>query len=356
MAFSPCGLATGIGSLPFTDPAPALLLVRENFPLIPHWPQLPQRGREESFVYQFLWPLVRFRLLLPQGDRFHFDEESPAWVESLTEFYAAYLAAERGEEEAVSLFALPPRAAAGFYAFTESMAADPGEALYFKGHLAGPLTVAFQLKNRRGRLAYYEEQLRDLIVKTLAVHAYWQARALAGLGRRPIIFVDEPAISVYGQSTFITVTREMIKEDLECICGFIHRAGGLVGVHSCDAIDWSILCECSLDIINLDAYSFGPSLFPYARELGEFLRRGGVIAWGMVPTSEKAWEEEVDSLLVRWRKLVSGLVQRGVPEDLLLRQSMVTPACGTGLLSPELAARIYRLARLLSEKVQGEVR
>lgn len=355
MAFSPRGLATGIGSLPFTDPAPALLLVRENFPFIPHWPQLPQRGKEESFVYQFLWPLVCFGLLSPSSDSFCFDEESPNWVESLTEFYTAYLAAERGEEGAVSLFAFPHQAAAGFYAFLESMAADPGEALYFKGHLAGPLTVGFQLKNRRGRLAYYEEQLRDLLVKTLAVHAYWQARTLVALGRRPVIFVDEPAVSVYGQSTFITVTREMIKEDLECICGFIHRAGGLAGVHSCDAVDWSILCECSLDIINLDAYNFGTSLFPYARELEGFLRRGGVIAWGMVPTSEKAWEEDVGSLLARWKGLVSGLVQRGVPEDLLLTQSMITPACGTGLLHPELAARIYRLTRLLSERVRGEV-
>lgn len=355
MAFSPQGLATGIGSLPYKEPAPALLLIRECLPFIPHWPQLPQRGRDEGFVFQFLWPLVHFRLLVLEEDRFFFDEESPHWVGALTDFYGAYLSAEQGDAEAVECFALPHQAATGFYAFMEEMARDPGEALYFKGHLAGPLTVGFQLKNRRGKLAYYEDQLRDLIVKTLAIHAYWQTRTLAGLGRKPIIFVDEPAISVYGQSTYITVTREMIKEDLESIFKLIHQAGGLAGVHSCDAIDWSILCECSLDIINLDAYNFGSSLFIYARELREFIQRGGIIAWGIVPTSEKAWEEKVDSLFARWYELFSELVRRGIPADKLHRQSMITPACGTGLLDPELTTRIYHLTRRLSERVQREV-
>lgn len=352
MTFSPGGLATGIGSLPYTDPGQALPLIRENMPVIPHWPQLPQRGGVEGFVYQFLQPLVHFELLLIENDRAVFDDENPRWPERLTNFYTAYLAVEEKDLTALEYFALPREAAAGFYAFMEEMARDMGEALYLKGHLAGPLTVAFQLKNRRGRVAYYEDQLRDLVVKTLAAHAYWQARTLADLNRTPIIFVDEPAISVYGQFTYITVTREMIKTDLNAIFHFIHQAGGLAGVHSCDAIDWSILCECDLDIINLDAYNFGPSLFVYARELRDFMERGGVIAWGIVPTSEKAFGEDAESLLLRWKELIRGLAERGIPAELLRRQSMITPACGTGLLAPELAEHIYRLTRQVSERVR----
>ncbi len=352
MTFYPGGLATGIGSLPYTDPGLALPLIRENMPVIPHWPQLPRRGGAEGFVFQFLQPLVQFKLLVMENDRAIFDDESPHWPDGLTNFYTAYLAVEEKDLDALEAFALPREAATGFYAFLEEMERDLGEALYLKGHLAGPLTIAFQLKNRRGRIAYYEDQLRDLVVKTLAAHACWQARTLAGLNRPPIIFVDEPAISVYGQSTYITVTREMIKNDLNTIFDFIHQAGGLAGVHSCDAIDWSILCECDLDIINLDAYNFGPSLFVYARELNDFIHRGGIMAWGIVPTSEKAFAEDEKSLLSRWYELFSGLVERGIPAELLYRQSMITPACGTGLLAPELAEHIYRLTRQVSERVR----
>ncbi|MQL52322.1 hypothetical protein GFC01_08565 [Desulfofundulus thermobenzoicus] len=353
MTFFPGGLATGIGSLPYTDPGQALPLILENMPGIPHWPQLPRRGGAEGFVFQFLQPLIRAGLLVVKEGRAVFDDRDPQWPGGLTRFYSDYLAVEEGDAAALQSFALPREAAAGFYAFMEAMGRDLGRARYVKGHLAGPLTVAFQLKNRQGRIAYYEEQLRDLVVKTLAAHAAWQARTLGDLGRPAIIFVDEPAVSVYGQSTYITVTREMIKEDLETIFQFIHREGALAGVHSCDAIDWSILCETSLDIINLDAYNFGSSLWIYSRELRVFLERGGVIAWGMVPTSEKAFAENEDTLLARWRELLAGLVDRGVPEDLLYRQCLLTPACGTGLLEPALAEHIYRLTRRMSERVQG---
>jgi hypothetical protein len=47
--FSRAGRATGIGSLPYTDPLTALALIGEHLPEIPHWPQLPQRGSREHF-------------------------------------------------------------------------------------------------------------------------------------------------------------------------------------------------------------------------------------------------------------------------------------------------------------------
>ena len=58
IVFQPDGAATGIGSLPYTNPLVALNLIREHLPDIPHWPQLPQRGIREHFCHQFLQPLV----------------------------------------------------------------------------------------------------------------------------------------------------------------------------------------------------------------------------------------------------------------------------------------------------------
>lgn len=353
MDFKPAGLLTGIGSVPYTDSDQALSLIFSNTPEIPYWPQMPQKGSQEGFVFQFLSPLVNTGLITIENNRAFFDTENHRWAEGLAEFYTLYMAAVEGDAGALEAFSLQEKAASGFYAFIKYVEEKgPKEAIFFKGHLAGPLTIGFQLKDDKGRLAYYEDQLRDVLVKTLALHGRWQAQKLSSLGRPAIIFVDEPGISVYGKSGYITVTREMIERDLNEISDQIHAAGALSGVHSCDAIDWSILYQCRLDIVNLDAYNFGESLLPFARELKDFIQRGGILAQGIVPTNEKAFDENCESLVKRLQDLWDQLLIRGIPQRDLLMRTMITPACGTGLLDPALAVHIYSLAR----EVSGAVR
>ncbi|MCL6635852.1 MAG: hypothetical protein K6T29_08835 [Peptococcaceae bacterium] len=354
MPFEPMGLATGIGSMPFTDPAEALPLIRKYLPEIPHWPQLPLRGRQEHFVNQFLRPLVEAGLLTDDGDRVYFDPARPGWAGCLTGFYSTYLACEDGDAGALDAFAFPEDAAAGFYAFLEEMEKGTGDAVLLKGHTVGPLSVAFQVKDQRGRFAYYDDQLRDLIVKTVAMHAAWQARELGRFGLPVLIFVDDPAVSVYGQSSYITVTREMIKEDLGAVFRAVHRAGALAGLHSCDAIDWSILFESELDVVSFDACNYFSSIIPFISSLKEFFSRGGSLAWGLVPTLHgRAMEEDEDSLLKILEEEWSELTGRGIARETLFRRCLITPACGTGLLEPRLAERIYRLTASVSRKLRS---
>lgn len=353
MDFIPRGMATGIGSLPYKDTETALKLIMESMPEAPHWPQLPRLGGDEGFVPQFLDPLVRMGLLEKRGDKVVFPVEAQDWPERLTGFYTVYMDAESGDPDALATFAFPEASAAGYYAFVEKLRLKGlGPTRYLKGHLAGPLTIGFQLKDENGRLAYYQDQLRDLLVKTLAMHARWQTVRLGEFGLPVIIFMDEPGIRVYGSSSYITVTREMVLADLNTIFAAIHSAGGIAGAHSCDAIDWSVLYESDLEIVNLDIYQYGESLLPYVKEMKPYLERGGSIAWGVVPTFDRALEEDANSLLRRLEDLWSELIKRGIDRNLLLRQSLITPACGAGLLEPGLAERIYLLTREVSEKVK----
>lgn len=354
MPFEPKGLATGIGSLPYDEPAQALPLIKKTFEEIPHWPQLPRRGRQEHFVNQFLRPLVKAGLLNDDGDKVFFDTTRDDWADRLTDFYSIYLASEEGDPAALSEFAFPREAAAGFFAFVEEMEKGTGGASILKGHVVGPLTVAFQVKDQQGRFAYYNDQLRDLVVKTIASSAAWQAAELGRFGLPVLIFVDDPAVSVYGQSSFITVTREMIKEDLGAVFQAVHKAGGLAGVHSCDAIDWSILFESDLEVVSFDAYNYFSSLIPFTSALKDFFGRGGSLAWGLVPTLyERAWEEDEGSLLRILEGEWSELIGRGISREVLLRRCLITPACGTGLLEPALAERIYQLAASVSKKLRA---
>lgn len=355
--FLPEGLATGIGSLPCLDPEEALALIFTDLPDIPHWPQLPQRGTQEHFVHQFLQPLVDCGMLVAKGDRWIFNTSRENNAECLTDFYTTCLPAEEGNGECLQTFLPTPKSAAGFHAFlARAQTSGLKRAKYVKGQIVGPLTVALELKDQQGRPAYYQGDLRDIIVRTLALNARCQAAALAGFGCTPIIFVDDPAIRAYGSRLHLALSREIIIEDLNFILSAIQSEKALAGIHSCEAVDWSLLMESSVQILSLDAYRFGGSLIPYASQLLHFLERGGVIAWGIVPTIDDPFSESVESLLKRLNTLWNDLFTNGPGKDLVLCKSMITPACGTGLLTPDRARHIYRLTAALSQHLRGDLR
>jgi len=347
--------ATGIGSLPYTEPAPALDLVFATFPALPHWPQLPGRGRAEGMVYQFLNILVTTGLLTIRGNRAYFATSAADWPRRLTRFYDLALAAGEGDTAALERFAMPREAAVGFYAFRDELERrGTGGMTAVKGQIAGPLSAAFFLKDEQGKAAYYDDQLRDLVVRTLTLSARWQAADLSRFGLPVFVFVDDPGIDVCGSSNYITVTREMVREDLQNLAEGITAGGGLPGLHSCDAIDWSIPLTLPLTVVSVDTYNFFGSLLPFARELKTFLERGGTIAWGIVPTSGPdvgiaSPRELVHRLTDQWEALNA----RDIPRATLAERSLITPACGTGLLSAAQAEEIYRstaaVARMLGE-------
>ncbi len=351
--FLPKGLATGIGSLPYLDPEEALAHIFTELPDIPHWPQLPQRGKQEHFVHQFLHPLVDCGMLVAEGDHWSFDTSRENTAECLTDFYTVCLPAEEGNAECLQSFLPPPQAAAGFHAFLgRAQTGGLKKPKYVKGQIVGPLTAALELKDQQGRPAYYQGDLRDIIVRTLALNARCQASALSVFGCTPIIFVDDPAIRAFGSRLHLALSREMIIEDLNFIFSAIRSEKALAGIHSCEAVDWSLLTESQVQILSLDAYRFGDSLIPYAVQLRNFLERGGVIAWGIVPTLDDPFKESAVSLLRRLNTLWDDLFSNGPGRDLVVCKCMITPACGTGLLTLDRTRHIYRLTAALSQHLR----
>ncbi len=352
----PGGLATGIGSLPFTDAHESVRFVRKHLPQMPHWPQMPRLGRQEHFISQCLKPLVDTGLIVEKNEKYFFDTSRADWPDLLTGFYTISLAAEAGDPDALDHFVPPMEGARGFHALLEDLQASGSHGIkYIKGQIAGPLTAGFQLKDEKGRYAYYQDVLRDVIVRTLAQVAQCQAAQLSQFGAPAVIFVDEPGVAAYGSAHYLPLSREMITGDLNVISRAIHSENALAGVHACEGVDWSLLFESDLDIVSLDAYRYGNSLFYYPLQIKAFLEKGGVLAWGIVPTLDDPFSEDVDSLFTKLERLIARLVGCGVTREKILSQSMITPACGTGLLPEKQAKRIYELTAGLSEKVISNV-
>lgn len=344
--FVPYGCATGIGSLPHLDPKAAVALVCQYLPEMPHWPQLPRTTVKEYFCTQFLHALSEIGLIqVEKGTKAYFLNEDDDWPGCLAKFYELYLQAADGDPEILNKFSFPAGSAEGFYCFYDELVKKgTGQARYLKGQVVGLLSVGFQVTNQQGIPAYYDEQLRDILLKQLSLQAAWQVKTLGQFGLPVIIFMDDPVIDSCGRFDRISVSRDDVQAELTEFAAFVRRFGGLAGVHSCSDLDWSILLNADLDVISFDTYQFADSFALYSELIQQFLEKGGVVAWGVVPTDRKSLQgEETDTLLARFLSLISQLVKKGVDRQLLYTQSIITPACGTGTLTEADAERIYQL-------------
>jgi hypothetical protein len=286
-------------------------------------------------------------------ERVAFDTTTPDFVDQLTDFYARYLAVtENGDPDALDSFGLSSQYAAGFAEFVARLPEQTMQQVMLKGQVTGPFTLGTNLLDQDRRCVYYDDQLRDVIVKMVALKAVWQMTKLRAFGLPVMIFLDEPGLLGFGSQTFITVSREDIIGDLNQVAAAIHAQGGLAGIH-CEAnTDWSLLMETDLDILDFDAYDHMQGITLYPTELHAFLERDGILGWGIVPTLDRdaAATETVPSLLVRLDEGMDRLVNKGFDRELLLRRALITPSCGAGgVLTEPLAERVLGMLRQISE-------
>jgi methionine synthase II (cobalamin-independent) len=337
-------MATGIGSLPLSDPGEAVALARRHLPEVPFWPQLPRRGFHEHMGAQYseaLPGIVRD----DAHQRFFFDTTRDLSTE-LERFYERYL--ERDYE----YFGLSEGFAAGFHAFLRSLERDPPErARFLKGHITGPLTAGISYKDEQGRDIIHHEQLFDTVVKKLAMNAAWQIERLGRFGKPVIIFLDEPALETLG-SAFSPAAPELVAGKLDEIIDVIHERGGIAGIHCCGNADWPLIFNTKVDIVNFDAFDYLGRVLLYPAEIRAFIDRGNALAWGIVPTSSFTGTETAEDLIGRIEGGLAQLEAAGIPRETLLRRCIVTPACGLGSLSPAQAETILKLTAEVSERLR----
>lgn len=350
------GSATGIGSLPHTDVEAALSLIFTSFPDAPHWPQLPARGQAEGFVRQHLYALEKLGVLQIKGSSPFFCDTGDDWPEKMEHFYDLSLQAEEGAEGALDYFAMPEEAAEGFYSFLDKWSLLEGSAppRYIKGQISGPLSLGLQLTGGGQTAAFYHPELREMITRNLCLLARSQVRALKRFSRPVLVFIDEPALLSYGQSNYISLSREHIQDSLREVIHAITAEGAYAGVHCCSGVDWSVLFELPLHVVNFDAYNYFPSLLVYSEELQAFLQRGGCLGWGIVPTAPEIETEDSDRLWQIFARDIDRLCKKGVTEGLLREQCMLTPSCGAAVLTVPQAEKVYRLTAELRKRLAGK--
>jgi hypothetical protein len=194
----------------------------------------------------------------------------------------------------------------------------------------------------------YDEVLAEAVAKHLRLKAAWMEQELRQLSSQTIVFVDEPYMSAYG-SAFVSLNSDQVTTLLEEVFAGIE---GIKGVHCCGNTDWSLLLSTTVDILSLDAYGYAESLALYPDEVGAFLRRGGLIAWGIIPAGDEVLKETVDSLVDRFHQALGLLMAKGLQRDDLLASALIMPSCGCGSVALETTERVLELTGQVSRALR----
>jgi len=306
LGFSPNCRTTAMGILPHTDVERALDLALSLD--IPFWPQLPKVSYFEDMYVQALeqFPGV---LINSTQQRILFD---------LSKFYEevpAYLEKERD----LQTFRLTEAFSLVYHRFLEK---DLSHYAAIRGQMISPISLGLKVIDENQKAIINHDEVKEILFDFIRKKVNQQYRELQKKHPHAFVWVDDPGLGLIF-TAFSGYNESQARTDLD---HFLLGWEGPRGIHLCARPDWDLLLRSRLDILSFDSFSCGAVIVKYG-SLKEFLDRGGVVSWGIVPTSTELLEQEtVESLMALLEKLWEDLVQRGIRREKVLHQSLLAPA------------------------------
>lgn len=312
-----CGESIEVGSVAERDPKAAAKAALDLHPFLPSVPELPRLDPEEGILVRdlrALGGLVDHRTLQtrhPAGDA--------ALLRALDE-------AEFGAGAS----------SGGFEAFRALLSSSGPRPSRVKVAVAGPVVLAQRVTDPAGRPLASVPAAAEAVARFVARRAADLASRLAARGATVVVQFDEPG------------TTDRLATDafwrLSSVLGAVRTAGHLTAVHDCGARDGRKLLLLAPDLILIDAWG---DAVPWASEgeaLGGYLRSGGTVAWGVLPTRGVM----PDPRTVTRRVLDRVGVAVG-DREVARRRGLVAPTCGFGASTFEAERRVragLRIARV----------
>jgi hypothetical protein len=351
MSFKPKFLSTAIGSMPFADPEYAVGISFSTLD-VPVWPQLSYFGLNEQMEIQYSEGIPRI-IIDREKDRMYFDT-SGDYSEELADFYEVYIEAMDPEDGTgdCSKLSISPDYSKGIYAFEKKLKENSEKLPFVKVQTTGPCSFALTIVDENKRAIYYNEEFRDIVVKAIAMKCRWQIQKFQPYAEKVICFIDEPILSAFGSSTYLTVTREEVVGLLSEVIEAVHADNALAGIHCCGNTEWSILIDAGVDIVNFDAFEYGETIAMYPDAVKKHFEKGGMLAWGIIPTSTAIREQTVDTLEAKFEGVMDKLAAQGIDIQLIREQAIITPSCGTGSMEPGDADKVFEMVAALTRRMK----
>ena len=340
---------TGIGSMPHESEKKACDIIFPNFRKIPFWPQLVNKSFLEDMMAQFSERMPGIEVDLRKKKVFiNRDRNIKKEIDELNRHYTS---------EDLEYFSVSEDYAAGFYEYLYRLKDHDNTMLdYLKGQITGPISFAFTVSDGNGIPLFFDKQLCEAAVKTLSFRARWQAARLKNVFKDIIIFIDEPSLVFFKQSASDSkIKKEDLASLLNRIVDAIHTEACYAGVHCCGDADWDFLLSTNIDILSLDSYNHGESFVKSYERITSFLERGGIIAWGVMPTASNALKQDADALVAKLEDYIKFLSEKNIDRQKIINSSLITPSCGCGTLSKQDAEdvieRCVKFSQLAKERI-----
>jgi hypothetical protein len=213
------------------------------------------------------------------------------------------------------------------------------------GQLEGPISFGFYVLDQDKRSILFDDTVRPFMLEFMAMRVNAQLQRLKEKNSNAFMFIDEPGLQ-YLFSAMSGYNNIAAKKDMDHFFSMIERPRG---VHLCGNPDWDFLLTADLDILSLDAFSNGEVISSYAGSIKNFLERGGVIGWGIVPTNFEPYNREnIDSLEKRLTDIWNNLTKKGVDLELLLSRSLLSPATCC-LINPDREKTVEKAFKLIKQ-------
>jgi methionine synthase II (cobalamin-independent) len=310
------GSATGVGSMPGTDPEQACAVIMGELPDFPFLPELPGRGVGADMIGRTAALLVDLPVETTPG----------GWK----------LATRAGRDQ---------RRAASFLAFdldAAQQAAD-GYSGPYKIAVCGPLTLAAGIELSRslnpaladpGALA----DLTNSLAEGLAQHVRGLRERIPGA--TIVVQLDEPSLPAVlaghiPTASALNMVRELDETAARAALGPVLAATTAVTVVHCCASGYPFLLvkDAGADGVSFDLATVGRGNLDALAEVAD---AGLGLLVGALPTEQapdrkpRPPKETADAVITMWRRMT--LEPRRLAE-----QVVVTPACGLAGLSPQSA-------------------
>lgn len=316
-------LTTGIGSLPhpYVDAA-----LQFSFQMkVPFLPQLPARNAKEFMIGQALDRLPG--LFLEEGGvakvrLADWEKGAPALREE------AEAAFSSSDENAFEAFLPSPDVWSCWTPFLFEL--EERSVRFAKIHLAGPLTCQWSLMLEDDSPANKHTALGMQVYKLTLARAIAMTRKLRSIGVTPLFYVDEPGFYGFSKKNPTHVTG---LSELKLFLQTLSKENALVGMHCCSNTDWKAILSLPLDVLSFDTHLSLDTLFTQKESVQTFLERGGRFSYGIVPTathSVKIHSYTPELLMEHFLVSVNRHFPDGMPAA-LLKQGLITPACGLAL-------------------------
>ncbi|MDY6904755.1 MAG: hypothetical protein SWH61_08715 [Thermodesulfobacteriota bacterium] len=222
-----------------------------------------------------------------------------------------------------------------------------------RGQLEGPVSFGYNVNNENDRPILFDDTVRPVMFEFMARRINVQLERLVKKNANAFMFVDEPGLQ-FLFSAMSGYSDMQARTDLDAFFAMIDRPRG---IHLCGNPDWDFLLGLDIDILAMDVYTNGDILAASARSIKQFLDRGGILCWGIVPTNMEPFSAEtMDTLTTRLENVWQRLVAKGVDRDRILAQGLLSPATCC-LVNPDIGITVekgFQTVRALSTHMRGK--